>query len=420
MTGAAADRLRRLRLVLTALFTTMNALGLVVVSWLVIGNDQEQRDQRLDARLQGVTATVSRLLRADADGTVSTAGIDRDELNDMCPQFAVLPAGGGSFPAKFSKVECVPVDRGLLADEARKAVGDQRLRYGRIWATDGRPVRIRVEPIRGQSGRYVGAVIALADATDEQRAHDTAVWRIVGGCLLLVGLLGAAGHILAGRAIRPAASALEQQEQLLAETAHDLRTPVAALRALAETALRNPGERADLLPRTVELAARMGGVIDGLLVRARLAAGVDRLAVQPVWLDQLVADVVESTPAQDAQVTLTAAASAVLADPTLVQRAIGNLLDNALRYGRKPGERAIVHITVANGRVTVADHGPGIDADAAEEMFNRFRTGSGSSGLGLSIVRWVAQAHGGRLNLYNADEGGAIFELELPVAPDRR
>jgi signal transduction histidine kinase len=160
----------------------------------------------------------------------------------------------------------------------------------------------------------------------------------------------------------------------------------------------------------------MGGIIDSLLVRARLAAGVDQLAEEPVWLDQLVTTLVEETPAGGASVTVTAAPSLVRADPGLVQRAVGNLLENALRYGRQPDEPAIVHITVANGRVIVADHGPGVDTELADEVMDRFRSGSGSSGLGLSIVRWVAQAHGGSLAIYNADEGGAIFELVLPVA----
>jgi signal transduction histidine kinase len=159
----------------------------------------------------------------------------------------------------------------------------------------------------------------------------------------------------------------------------------------------------------------MGDIIDGLLVRARLAAGVEHLAMQPVWLDQLVAGVVEETPTNGASVTVTAAPSMVHVDPSLVQRAIGNLLDNAVRYGRKPNEPAIVHITVAGGRVTVADHGPGVDGAIADDLLDRFRTGAGSTGLGLAIVRWVAEAHGGTLQVYNADEGGAIFEIQLPT-----
>jgi two-component system, OmpR family, sensor kinase len=235
-------------------------------------------------------------------------------------------------------------------------------------------------------------------------------------CAILIGAAALAGYWLSGRAIRPAMAALEQQETLLAETAHDLRTPVAALRALAETAAQDPAQRAELLPRTVRLAGRMGDIIDGLLVRARLAAGVEQLAVQPVWLDQLVAGVVEDLPTDGARISLVTAPTMVRADPTLIQRAIGNLLDNAMRHGRAPGaDQAIVTVTVADGRVTVADQGPGIDPAVGEELFDRFTSGGGSSGLGLSIVRWVALSHGGDLKVYNADEGGAIFEFRLPT-----
>ncbi|WP_279579222.1 sensor histidine kinase [Fodinicola feengrottensis] len=82
-------------------------------------------------------------------------------------------------------------------------------------------------------------------------------------------------------------------------------------------------------------------------------------------------------------------------DPALVRRAVRNLLENALHYGKQPDQAAIVHITVTNGRITVADHGPGVAEDVAEFVLDRFHTGGGSTGLGLSIVRWVAQAHGG-------------------------
>jgi two-component system OmpR family sensor kinase len=152
-----------------------------------------------------------------------------------------------------------------------------------------------------------------------------------------------------------------------------------------------------------------------VLIRARLAAGVQSLDPEPIWLDQLVSTLVEEIPADGARVTLTSAPSRVTADADLVRRAIANLLDNALRHGKAPGQAAIVHITVAGGRVIVADHGPGVDAELAGGVFDRFRSTGGSSGLGLSIVRWVAEAHGGRLRVYNADEGGAIFELSLPA-----
>lgn len=415
MTRSSADRLRRLRWVLTLMFTVMNAVGLIVFAWLVIQADRDSGEKQMDLELSRVTSTVSRLIGQDGDAII-TALVGQDEINQQCPQFAVLPGGSGEFRGLYSERQCVRMDPAVLGGLAEDAARAGRELYGYKRSMDDQMVRVRAQPFRGESG-YLGAVVAVSNAEPTLDGHNRLVLWVVVGATVLIGSLALAGHVLSARAIRPAVAALEQQEVLLAETAHDLRTPVAALRALAETALRNPTQRGDLLPRTVRLASRMGSIIDGLLVRARLAAGVERLAVQPVWLDQLVSGVVEETPTDGASVTLTAAPCKVMVDPTLMQRAIGNLLDNALRYGRQPNEPAIVHITVANGRVTVADHGPGVDGEFADEAFDRFRTGSGSSGLGLSIVRWVAWAHGGTLSVYNAEDAGAIFELALPVVP---
>jgi two-component system, OmpR family, sensor kinase len=417
VSGSAAEGLRRLRLRLSVLFTVMNAIGLIVFAWLLISSNADRSEERQDAELSRVNSTVKRLLQYDG-GSLYTAFVEKDQLNDECPQFAVLPARGQSFPAYFSRQACVPMDEGELRVLADGAVRTQSVLRGFERTAGDRLVRVGAEPFRNSMGQYVGAVVSVSDAEPEQAQHEQMALIVIGGCALLIGVVAFAGYVLSRHAIKPATAALEQQEILLAETAHDLRTPVAALRALAETALRNPGQSDDLLPRTVRLASRMGSIIDGLLVRARLAAGVETLSIQPVWLDQLVGAVVEETPTDGAQVTVTAAATKIDADPVLVQRAVANLLDNALRYGRQPGAEPIVHITVAGGRVMVADHGPGIDASVAEENFDRFTSGGGSSGLGLSIVRWVAQAHGGQLRVYNAEEGGAIFELVLPVSPD--
>jgi two-component system, OmpR family, sensor kinase len=412
---SSADRLRRLRWVLTLMFTAMNAVGLIVFAWLVIDADKENAETKMDLELSRVTSTVARLIGREGDAIV-LALIPQDEINQQCPQFAVLPGASGDFPGLFSENECVRMSPEVLGGLAQRAASTGREQFGYQRSMDNQMVWIRAQPFRGESG-YLGAVVAVSNAEPVLAEHDELVLWVVVGATVLIASLALAGHLLAARAIRPALSALEQQETLLAETAHDLRTPVAALRALAETALRNPTQRGDLLPRTVRLASRMGGIIDGLLVRARLAAGVERLAAQPLWLDQLVAGVVDETPTEGASVTLTAAPCKVMVDPTLMQRAIGNLLDNALRYGHQPDQPAIVHITVANGRVTVADHGPGVDGGFVNEAFDRFRTGAGSSGLGLSIVRWVATAHGGTLSVYNAEDAGAIFELALPVIP---
>jgi two-component system OmpR family sensor kinase len=414
----AVERLRRLRWLLTAIFTAMNTVGLVVFAPLIIGLDAQSHQDAVDARVRLVAASVLRLVRDD-DPAISLERVAADDLNDACPQFAILPGVSARFEPYRSQQRCVEVDEETLNRLVQQAVSSGSRLIAQARAVDGGRVRIGVEPFRtSDDGRYAGAVVAWSGMGPENEEHRRLVLLVLIGCVFLVAAAAAGGYALSGRAIRPAAAALEQQEVLLAETAHDLRTPVAALRALAETAAQDPAQRAELLPRTVRLAGRMGDIIDGLLVRARLAAGVEQLSMQPVWLDQLVAGLVEDTPADGARVSVVTAPTKVRADPALVQRAIGNLLDNALRHGREPGREAVVTVTVADGRVTVADRGPGVGPGLPDELFERFTSGGGSSGLGLSIVRWVALAHGGELLVHNADEGGAIFEFRLPVAED--
>jgi signal transduction histidine kinase len=403
-----ADRLRRLRLLLTLFLTAVNAAGLMVFAILAVADDARQVPVQLDGQLSRVTSTVDRLLQYDH--TLITAFVSTDEINRECPQFTVLPGGSGHFPGYASAETCVRVDPAVLGGLANSAAPVA----GYISGTDGELLRVNAEPLYDDQKHHIGAIVAVTDAGPSEDAHETFAWLVAGAYLVVVGVLAVLCHLISGRVIRPAAAALEQQEVLIAEIAHDLRTPVAALRALAETALAHPDQLDDLLPRTVRLSVRMGTIIDDLLVRARLAAGVARLNPQLVWLDQLITGLVADTPANGAELTVSTQPSLVRVDPALVQRAVGNLLDNALRYGRQPDRPAIVHVTVAGGRVRIADQGPGIAE--AKHLLDRFHTGRGSTGLGLSIVHWVAQAHGGTLNVYNAQVGGAIFELVLPVA----
>jgi two-component system OmpR family sensor kinase len=408
-------RLRGLPLRLTLWVLLFCTAGYVLCAALLIRGDTQERVLRMDAELRTVTAGVQRLVTEEG-GVIDTQQVAADPFTTSCPQFAVLPTPERQFDPFVSTQPCVDLDPVSMTGFVMQAIETETTRTGYVPGADDQLVRFLVEPFRAPGGQYAGGVVALLDPSEELAAHRMWMLQVIGGGVLLLGAVGAAAYWLGLRAIRPAATALEHQEALLADTAHDLRTPVAGLRALAEAALANAGQRTELLPRVVELSRRMGTIIDGVLMRARLAAGVEQLAIEPVWLDQLVATVVEETPANGAEVTVTTAPTKVAADPALVQRAIGNLLDNALRHGRVEGKPAVVQVTVAGGRVIVADHGPGIDPSAARETFERFSGSGSSTGLGLAIVRWVAQAHGGTLRVYNADGGGAIFELSLPSA----
>ncbi|MGZ0149076.1 sensor histidine kinase [Kribbella sp. WER1] len=415
MRGPSADRLRRLRWWLTVLFTAVNTVALIVLAPVIIILDGQRASDRVDNDLSVVVQPVLRLI-GDNPGAVVTSRFQGDPLTSGCPDFVVMPAKSGDFPPQSSTGNCLAIDDRIKAEVTADAVRVKGTMYLDRKAADGHPIRVTAVPFKDSSDRYIGAVVAWEDTTPQADRHQQLTIAVLVVCAILIGAAALVSYWLSGRAIRPAMAALEQQETLLAETAHDLRTPVAALRALAETAARDPEQRAELLPRTVRLAGRMGDIMDGLLVRARLAAGVEHLAMQPVWLDQLVAGVVEDLPTEGARFSLVTAPTMVKADPTLLQRAVGNVLGNAMRHGRAPGaDQAIITVTVADGRVTIADQGPGIAPEVGADLFDAYTTGGGSTGLGLSIVRWVVLAHGGDLKVYNADEGGAIFEIQLPT-----
>lgn len=406
--SAARATLRRLRWLLAALFTVTNTVGLVLFAWLAVRADAQRGRQELDGDLQRVTLAAIQKLDSSG-GSVGFADLQNSGLSrEDC--FAVLPGGAAPFLGMQSDASCLAVPLRTLNQLATQAVR----RNGTVAtysSAAGHETRLLAEVFGLGKPDAAGAVVAFDDAGPARSRHDRMLALTVGGCIALIAGVAVVGYFVSGRTMQPAANTLEQQELLLAESAHDLRTPVAALRALAEAALENPDQRAELLPRTVSLSRRMGDIIGDLLTRARLAAGVEQLHLQPVRLDQLVAGVVENTPRNGGTITLYTAESTVAADPALLQRAIGNLLDNALRHGRGEDRPAEVDVTVGDGRIVVADHGPGLAEPLSAVPFDR--SGSGSTGLGLSIVRWIVEAHGGTLTVHNAPTGGAVFEIAV-------
>jgi two-component system sensor histidine kinase MprB len=215
------------------------------------------------------------------------------------------------------------------------------------------------------------------------------------------------------------------QRQLVADASHELRTPLTSIRTNVEVLLSEralpPGDRRQLLGDVVEQIGEMTTLIAELI---ELARG-DGLPAEPeeVRLDELVAGAVERVrrARPDIVFATTLEESLVNGVPSSLERAIGNLLDNAAKWSPPGGE---VEVTVSGGQVTVRDHGPGIDEADLPYVFDRFyrspaaRTLPGS-GLGLAIVRQVAEAHGGDVVAERAAGGGTRVTLRLngSVAP---
>jgi two-component system sensor histidine kinase MprB len=211
-----------------------------------------------------------------------------------------------------------------------------------------------------------------------------------------------------------------RQRRLVADASHELRTPLTAARTnvdlVREGKLPEDEVRHALDEASVELDALTTLVAD----LVELARGEERkLRVEDVQLDDLVATAVEraKSRAPEAMFVTSLAPVQVRVDPVLVERAVGNLLDNAVKYS-PPG--APIEVTVREGEVVVADHGPGIAEEDLPRIFDRFYRAAAArskpgSGLGLALVREAAEAHGGHASA-ESSSGGARFRLTLPAA----
>ena len=222
--------------------------------------------------------------------------------------------------------------------------------------------------------------------------------------------------------------ATEQRlRQFLADASHELRTPLTSIQGFAELfRIGTDQDHVDLptiLRRIEEESARMKILVDDLLLLARLdqTRAMDRAPVDlAVLAADACSDAVAAAPGRP--VTLDAPEPVViLGDEAHLRQAIANLVTNAVRH-TPPGTPVEVGARLRDGAadITVRDHGAGLDQDALAHAFDRFwqadraRAGTGA-GLGLSIVAAIAAEHGGTATAANSADGGALFELLLPL-----
>jgi two-component system sensor histidine kinase MprB len=209
------------------------------------------------------------------------------------------------------------------------------------------------------------------------------------------------------------------QRQLVADASHELRTPLTSLRTNIEVLAANrelpDEERKRLLTDVIEQLEEMTTLISELIELAR----AEQQTVEPedVRLDHLTSDAIERVRRNRPGVAFSTQLekSVVRGVPATLERAIGNLLDNAAKWS-PPGTE--VEVEVREGAVAVRDHGPGIDDEDLPYVFDRFyrarsARGMPGSGLGLAIVRQVAEAHGGEVRAERADGGGTRMILRL-------
>jgi two-component system sensor histidine kinase MprB len=214
----------------------------------------------------------------------------------------------------------------------------------------------------------------------------------------------------------------DQQQRLVQDAGHELRTPLTSLRANIDTLRRHP----DLatVPRGRVLADLDSELRElSSLVEELVALAIDGHDDEPertVALDQLVERAVDRARRRSGRTILVDAEPAwVTAKPQRLLRAVGNLLDNAVKFSP---DSSPIEVTVRPGQIRVRDHGPGIGADDLPRVFDRFHRAVEArslpgSGLGLAIVRQIVEDAGGSATAANHPDGGAVFTVELPPAP---
>jgi signal transduction histidine kinase len=276
------------------------------------------------------------------------------------------------------------------------------------------------------------------ELTNEQAAEaayratlDRVGLALLVGDLLVVVLVGLIAWVLAARTLRPIRDAHARQRRFVADASHEMRTPLAAIRASAEGALIGPDTTSpDDLRRVLGVVAASADRLTRLTNDLLLLARTDELPtsrLQAVDLSVLVAETVESFAVAHPEVRRPRLALAedlrVLADPDEIGRVVANLLDNAMRYGGQASAGTVRISTRSVEReaiVEVTDSGPGIaaaDLERVFEPFHRVRSDAEApdgNGLGLAIGRGLAHRNGGRLTVASQAGAGATFRLSLP------
>lgn len=220
-----------------------------------------------------------------------------------------------------------------------------------------------------------------------------------------------------------------QRTALLAAVGHDLRTPLAGIKASVTTLRQNDvdwsaRDRDDLLATIEESADRLDAIVANVLDASRLEAGAFSVQSRPVSLDEVVGAVLLALgeTSRHVHVDVPEDLPLLLADPGLLERVLVNLLDNAVRYG---GD---AQVSAAAGefsvKVKVSDNGRGVAEDERERLFAPFtrfgdRSGASGLGLGLSVARGFTEAMGGTLIADRAPSGGLLMRLALPLAAPR-
>jgi two-component system phosphate regulon sensor histidine kinase PhoR len=396
---------------------------------------------RITAKLEQLVVFARRI----ADGDLS-ARLGREDDDEFYSVEIALNQAAERLGSNFAEIESRRQELAAMLDSLQEAVvaisPEGLVRWSnaqlqRIAGTEIRAGRPLVHAVRDPE--LLACVKAALEQREERsgRASTLAPGRIFE---IHAAPLPSGGALAVLHDITRIEAAERSRRDFIANVSHELRTPLTSIQGYIETLIEDPGLRKETSQEFLRIilknATRMNRITEDLLALAGVESPDYKLAMQPMPAGALVEDAMESLGGMvvDSGVELEsigAPESLVLADPNAMNQVFGNLIENALRYG-KAGKRILVGARLlesqaASGGVSevefsVQDFGPGIASEHLDRIFERFyrvdkarSRESGGTGLGLAIAKHIVLAHRGRIWAESDFGRGATFHFTLPL-----
>jgi signal transduction histidine kinase len=420
----------RRRLTAWYALTFLAVLALLGVS--VFAVITRQFDRELDASLAADGHELARVTASRAPATdPSTLYDPARDIRIPARELFVLDTNGRSLTSPSNVPE-------WIGDLARETWRRATPGTGQHQA-ESRILRAYAEPIR--NGPSTGVAVAVADEVELEDRYTPLLIGFAGASLVALLLVAGGGWIIARQAAEPIERAIDNMRRFMADAAHELRTPVTAIRSRAEVAVqrpRSPDEYVRALGAIEAESARLGRIVEDLLTLARADARERPIEAQRLFLDDVALDAADAARAmadrKGVQMEVGEFEEApVRGDASLLRQLVMILLDNAIKFTPSGGRvRVDVQRMGSAASVIVSDTGVGITDDQMPHIFERFyrgdpsRTrepgrgrvepgGSEGVGLGLSIARWIVAEHNGSIAVDSEPARGTSIAVTVPA-----
>ena len=378
-----------------------------------------------------------------------SARLEEDKLDELSEVAHALDATASRLEQSFHALEASRRELAALLDSMQEAVVAVNAKGQVIWSNavmqricssavrEGRPlvellrdpdVLSCVEGALSQRENFNGKALSVAPG----RIFEVSAAPTPGG-----------GAVAVLHDVTSIERAEKTRRDFIANVSHELRTPLTSISGYVETLLEGNEEISqqarEFLAIILKNATRMNRLTEDLLALANVESGDYKLKLQPMRASAIVEDAIESLTGMvlDSDVTLEAAETTdalVLADADALNQVFGNLIENAMKYG-KSGKRVLVGAKPLKRadedqqmvEFFVRDFGPGIPSEHLDRIFERFyrvdkarSRESGGTGLGLAIVKHIVMAHGGSIRAESELGAGVNFLFTLPCAPEKK